>query len=43
MEELHGCGLQLLRTASRQLGGSLDLGLGANESILTMRLPLNWY
>lgn len=44
LEELHGCGLQLLWTASQRLGGTLDLELGdVGESILTLRLPLHHY
>lgn len=45
VEELHGgCGLHLLRTASRRCGGTLDLEFGGRgESTLTMCLPLNRY
>jgi signal transduction histidine kinase len=44
IEEMHGCGLELLWRAARRLGGTLELELGdVGESLLTLRLPLHQF
>ena len=44
IQDLQGCGLQLLWTAAHRVGGSLALELGdGGESTLTLRLPVHRY